>query len=91
MSSTAPSRLQVLSLYRGILRNANKFPNYNFKAHAKRRTVAAFHECKSLVDSQQIQEKYRFGQDQLELIRRQALLSSLYPEDPSVVTQVKRQ
>ncbi|RYH30772.1 LYR motif-containing protein [archaeon] len=64
MSSSAPSRLQVLSLYRGILRNANKFPNYNFKSHAKRRTVAAFHEFKNLKDSQQIEEKYRFGQQQ---------------------------
>ena len=83
---SAPARTAVLSLYRNMLGNASKFANYNFREHAKRRIVGGFKESKSL-SAADAEAKYSWGLNQAEMVRRQAIVSQLYPEDSSVAAQ----
>jgi len=83
---SAPTKTAVLSLYKNMLGNASKFANYNFREHAKRRIVGGFKEGKSLTGAE-AESKFKWGQDQAEMVRRQAIVSQLYPEDSSVAAQ----
>eukprot|EP01040_Poterioochromonas_malhamensis_P002689 gene2689-2863_t len=78
-------RVQVLSLYRGLIRSANKFHNYNFRDFAKRKINYEFGKNKALTDSAIIQSQFQKGVEQLEALKRQVIINSLYPEESSVV------
>lgn len=78
------TRMQVLSLYRHMLRQATKMTNYNFRAHALRRIGFEFHSNKNLPE-QKIEDKVVFARSQLDLLRRQSALSNLYPERGSIM------
>lgn len=77
-------RSDVLGLYRSLLREAQKFNNYNFRNHAIRKTKWEFRHSRNLAGSM-IQEKYIYGKSQLEVLKRQVILGKLYPEDQSIV------
>ncbi|XP_038894896.1 LYR motif-containing protein 4 [Benincasa hispida] len=73
-----PSRSEVLSLFRSLLRTARQFPDYNIREYTKRRTIDAFRENQSLSDASSISSAYAGGKAQLEVAKRQALVYSLY-------------
>mmetsp|Transcript_12931 Transcript_12931/g.21125 ORF Transcript_12931/g.21125 Transcript_12931/m.21125 type:complete len:86 (-) Transcript_12931:372-629(-) len=74
------SRIQVVHLYRTFLRNAKLFSDYNFKSYAFRRIRAGFRENLGLKDSDAITFEYNKGLNDLASLKRQATVSSLYPE-----------
>ncbi len=78
------SKTQVIGLLRAFYRHANKMSNFNFKEHAKRRIIYGFRMNKNISEPQ-LTAEYKKGLDQLELVRRQAIISSLYPDVESVV------
>ncbi len=83
------SKASVISLLRSFMRNANKFANYNFREHAKRRALGAFRQNQSL-PSDLARDEYLKGKEQLEIVRRQAIISGLFSEGASVVQAGKR-
>lgn len=72
-----PSATAVCGLFRSILKNSNQLTNYNFREHAKRRTIAEFRRNKGISPDLALQ-KFNYGLQQLEMVKRQALLSQLY-------------
>ena len=86
---SAYNRVGVLSLYRNLLKNASKFVNYNFREHAKRRVIGEFKQNKNL-STAEAEAKYTWGLGQSEMVRRQAIVSQLFPQETSVATQVKK-
>ena len=73
-------RSASLSLYRQLLRAGQKFTNYNFRDYALRYVRDDFRRDSSLVDAQAIDAAYRRGVMQLEMLRRQSTISSLFPQ-----------
>ncbi|CAL9014311.1 unnamed protein product [Prunus brigantina] len=45
IAAGAPSRAEVLTLFRSFLRVARKFTDYNIREYTKRRTIDAFRCC----------------------------------------------
>ncbi|KAF2885233.1 hypothetical protein ILUMI_20952 [Ignelater luminosus] len=82
------SKLQVLSLYRLLIRESKKFPSYNFRNYALRRIRDSFKENKSLTDQIQIKQQINKGYDNLEIIKRQVLIGNLYKTDKLVIENV---
>ncbi|KUI61270.1 hypothetical protein VP1G_08449 [Cytospora mali] len=81
---------QVLSLaflgqYRQLLRQGEQFASYNFREYAKRRTRDAFRENKSIQDPRQIQELVQKGLKELQMMKRQTVVSQFYQLDRLVV------
>ncbi|XP_055610399.1 protein bcn92-like [Uranotaenia lowii] len=87
MSSGSISRMKVLSLYRQLIRESQKFTSYNFRNYALRRIRDSFRDNKALNDSALIENQLQFGQKNLEMIRRQVLVSQLYQTDKLVIEQ----
>ena len=78
------AKAQVLSMMRACLRQARHFDNYNFRAHAMRRVIGGFRESKKL-EGQAAEEKFKWGQDQLRLLKRQRTISEMFPEEMSIM------
>jgi len=81
-------RTNVLSLYRNLLKNSQRFADYNYRMYAKKRVRDAFRTNKNLTDSTQIQERIKFGQDNLKVIERQAIIGNMY-KDSTLVIEAK--
>ncbi|KNA10296.1 hypothetical protein SOVF_145730 [Spinacia oleracea] len=75
---TAPARAEILHLFRSLLREARKFPDYNIREYAKRRTIDAFRHNKSLSDPSSISQAFAEANSQLDVAKRQAVVYSLY-------------
>ncbi|KAF9169531.1 LYR motif-containing protein 4 [Mortierella sp. AD011] len=85
MSSAAAHRSQVLGLYRSLLHHSSRFAAYNFRDYAIRRTRDAFHAAKNETDPEKIEALIHKAQQQLEVVKRQALISQLYSGEKLVL------
>ncbi|PIA62990.1 hypothetical protein AQUCO_00200777v1 [Aquilegia coerulea] len=74
----APSRREILTLFRSLLRTARQFTDYNVREYAKRRTIDGFRQNRDLVDPSTISSAFTEGKSQLEVAKRQAVVYSLY-------------
>ncbi|XP_058822708.1 LYR motif-containing protein 4 [Topomyia yanbarensis] len=77
--------MKVLTLYKQMLRESQKFSSYNYRSYALRRIRDAFRENKTLTDATKIQSELEYAQNNLEIIKRQALLSQLFRVDKLVI------
>jgi D-alanyl-D-alanine dipeptidase len=86
MAAAAPSRAEVLSLFRAFLRTSRKFSDYNIREYTRRLAADAFRENRSLADMPAAATAFADMKQQLEVWKRQALVYSLYaPKIKSVV------
>lgn len=76
---------QARSLYRQLLRQGAQFDAYNFREYARRRTRDAFKEHKDVQDPRQIQELLQKGLKDLQMLKRQTVVSQFYQIDRLVV------
>ncbi|OIW05406.1 hypothetical protein TanjilG_28871 [Lupinus angustifolius] len=74
----APSRPEILSLFRSLLRVARNFPDYNIREYTKRRTIDAFHQNRNLSETSSISSSFSDGKSQLDVAKRQAVVYSLH-------------
>ncbi|KAG0015194.1 hypothetical protein BGZ80_009994 [Entomortierella chlamydospora] len=58
---------------------------YNFRDYAIRRTRDAFHAAKNETDPEKIEALIHKAQQQLEVVKRQALISQLYSGEKLVL------
>ncbi|RYP63352.1 hypothetical protein DL770_009410 [Monosporascus sp. CRB-9-2] len=72
---------QARSLYRQLLRTGENFQSYNFREYAKRRTRDAFRENKNVEDPRQIQDLIQKGLKELQMMKRQTVVSQFYQLD----------
>lgn len=77
------ARTQVLGLYRRLLREASHIDNYNFRSHAMRKVRVEFRQNSGL-SGVALEQKFGWGTEQLEVIRRQRVVSQLYPEGANI-------
>lgn len=73
------------ALYRALLRNSARFSDYNFREYAVRRTRDAFREHKNQTDPTVIDQLYRDGLNNLNIIERQAAISQMFKTNPIVI------
>ncbi|KAK4885699.1 hypothetical protein RN001_001970 [Aquatica leii] len=83
------SRQQILSLYKSLMKESNKFSSYNYRNYALRRIRDAFRENMNLTDNNQITKIVKDGYRNLEIIKRQVLIGDLYKSDKLVIENVK--
>ena len=77
----AVSRSASLSLYRDLLRAARSFANYNFRDYAVRYVRDDFRRDSRLTDADAVAEAFARGRLQLKSLKRQSLVSQLYPDE----------
>ncbi|KAI9203622.1 complex 1 protein-domain-containing protein [Polychytrium aggregatum] len=85
MSSAAPSRTAVLSLYRSFIRTAKQFKSYNYSQYVQRRARDTFREHMNETDAIRIAALYQRGISDLEIAKRQAWVNSHFGSGNLVV------
>ncbi|KAK9924973.1 hypothetical protein M0R45_033314 [Rubus argutus] len=85
VAASAPSRAEVLQLYRSFLRVARKFTDYNIREYTKRRATDAFRQNRNVSDPC---AAFADGKAQLEVASRQAVVYSLYAPKLKSVMEV---
>ncbi|XP_014013045.1 LYR motif-containing protein 4B isoform X1 [Salmo salar] len=81
----AASTAQVLSLYRKLMKESNKFPSYNYRTYALRRVQDAFRANRSVEDPKMVEQLLNQGRDNLDMIRRQVAIGKMYPTQKTIV------
>lgn len=84
-SGVSTSRSAVLSLYRNLIRTGSRFSQYGFREYAQRRTRDAFREHQNETNPQKLQELVNRGVNELQMMRRQTVISQMYNIDKLVV------
>ncbi|MCJ1366482.1 hypothetical protein MMC16_005611 [Acarospora aff. strigata] len=79
------SAFQVRSLFRSLLRQSRQFAAYNFREYAKRRTIDAFREHRQEIEERRIQGLIQKGLKELQMMKRQTVVSQFYQLDRLVV------
>uniref|UniRef100_J3MNH4 Complex 1 LYR protein domain-containing protein n=1 Tax=Oryza brachyantha TaxID=4533 RepID=J3MNH4_ORYBR len=91
MAAVAPTRGEVLSLLRSLLRTARQFSDYNIREYTCRRATDAFRENRALRDVAVAAAAYADGKKQLEVAKRQAVVYSLYAPKAKSIMEMKLQ
>ena len=76
----APSRSTTLSLYRALLRAGSSFTNYNFRDYTLRSVRERFRANMGLTDAREIGDAVHEARTQLDLVKRQTMISQLFPQ-----------
>ncbi|GAB0092310.1 Protein bcn92 [Sergentomyia squamirostris] len=79
------TKTKVLSLYKTMLRESQKFPSYNYREYAVRRIRDAFRENRNLSDSTTMENHVKYAKESLQIIRRQTVIGDLYKTDKLVI------
>ncbi|XP_055327199.1 LYR motif-containing protein 4B-like [Paramacrobiotus metropolitanus] len=76
---------EALALYKQLIRASNGFSNYNYRCYAIRRVQEEFKRSLHEKDPRKISQMFSKAQTNLEIIKRQATLSQLYPSNRLVI------
>ncbi|XP_013772311.1 LYR motif-containing protein 4-like [Limulus polyphemus] len=87
----AATRGEVLRLYKKMLRESISFSNYSYRTYALRRIKDAFRENKGESDPGKIKDLIMYGVHNLEIIKRQVVISQLYKTPELIVEACKKQ
>ncbi|XP_064640675.1 LYR motif-containing protein 4-like [Lineus longissimus] len=85
----AASTRKVLSLYKSMIKESQKFTGYNYRMYAVRRVKDAFRDNKAERDVEKINLLIAKAEHNLGIIRRQTMVSQLYMEPKLVIEQTK--
>mmetsp|Transcript_46878 Transcript_46878/g.73379 ORF Transcript_46878/g.73379 Transcript_46878/m.73379 type:complete len:91 (-) Transcript_46878:310-582(-) len=86
------AKAEAVQLYRNLIRYSKKFQHYNFREYFLRRTREEFAANKGESDPAKVSELLERGKRELEVIRRQAMMSELFaPNKKFVVEQMAKQ
>ena len=82
----APSRQQILALYKQYIKYSNAFNNYNYREYFLRRSRDMFREDKlQSASPEQLAKLYQDAKADLGMLKRQAIISQMYTFDKLVV------
>mmetsp|Transcript_22029 Transcript_22029/g.37457 ORF Transcript_22029/g.37457 Transcript_22029/m.37457 type:complete len:145 (+) Transcript_22029:1090-1524(+) len=84
IDASHPKSMPPQTLYRSLVREARKIKDYNFRSYALRRMKAGFVKNRNL-QGEEASAAIHDGKEQLEVLKRQAILSQLYPSARSVM------
>lgn len=73
-----PGSPEVRALFRAFLRNGRTFPQFNISHYIQRRAKEEFHAHAREADPAKLQQLVASGKEQLDVVKRQALVYGLY-------------
>lgn len=83
------NRAKVISLYRQLMNEADKFTSYNFRVYAKNRIHHEFEKNRNVTELAKQQELIQKAEKSLSSLKRQVVISKLYPAEKSILDAKK--
>ncbi|XP_059058934.1 LYR motif-containing protein 4B [Achroia grisella] len=87
--SSGVTKLQILSLYKTLMRESQKFPNYNFRSYALRRVRDAFKDAKNISDPKLVNKEFVYAKESLDVIKRQVIVGNMYRTEKLVIENLR--
>jgi LYR motif-containing protein 4 len=84
------SHKDILNLYKNLIRESKKFSNFNYRMYALRRVRDAFRENQNLTDQAKVEEVFKYGLKNLDIIKRQVVVNQLFKSNNLVIENEKR-
>ena len=75
---SGPSKQAIQSLFSSLLKTSKSFSSYNFREYFVRRTTTQFQKVESETDPQRLQAFYDERTKELEVLKRAAVVNSMY-------------
>ena len=85
---TTPSSSAILRQYRSLIREGRRFSDYNVRAYALRTIRTQFEEA--VGQGEAVEERLEFGATQLEMLKRQSVISTMFPSGSNVMEALNR-
>ncbi|OVA12149.1 Complex 1 LYR protein [Macleaya cordata] len=83
--------MEILSLFRSLLRTARIFSDYNIREYTKQRTIDGFRQSRDLSNPSFVSSAFSYGKSQLEIAKRQSIVYSLYAPNAKNIMEIKNQ
>ena len=80
-------RSTILKAYKSLLKESSKLTNYNFREYALIKVKSEFREHQFEKDPVRLKNLESAVHKNLEMLRRQAIVSQLYPAQQTVLEQ----
>lgn len=81
----------VLSLYKVMLRESEKFVDLNYRSYAMRRVKDGFRSNARLVEESKIKETVSNAKENLEIIKRQTTVGQLFGQNRQLSVELPKQ
>jgi len=81
------TRSASLHLYKSLMKEAGKFPDFNFRNYFQRRIRDEFKNAKDVTNTKAVEKGLARGRIELEMLRRQATIGHLF--DPHIQLPLK--
>lgn len=88
--SANTSRTVVVSLYKSLLKEAKKFPDFNYRSYFVRRIRDGFRESQHFAEQAKIAEQVRYAEENLQLIKRQILIGHMFGRNQPLSVEVTK-
>ncbi|KIJ25293.1 hypothetical protein M422DRAFT_178505 [Sphaerobolus stellatus SS14] len=75
---STPSKTSLLHLYGGLLRASRSFSSYNFRTYFISRTKRVWKEFQSNPSPERVSDFYKANLEELDILRRSAVVNSIY-------------
>lgn len=85
------SKNVILKLYRDLLREAHKYPQYNFRNYAIRKIKDRFREMNVIDKEINNEECIRESKESLDQLKRMRKIAALYVQDELVIEKMEKQ
>ncbi|KAI9560352.1 hypothetical protein GHT06_014369 [Daphnia sinensis] len=85
----AAKKMEILRLYKQLLRESTKFSSYNFREYALMRVKDAFRENKNLTDPAAVDKQIKEGYKNLAIIKRQVVIGHMFEPQRLVIEKHK--
>ncbi|KAL7632813.1 UNVERIFIED_CONTAM: hypothetical protein RMT77_016879 [Armadillidium vulgare] len=76
---------EMLSVYKQLLRESQKFSSYNYREYALKRIKDGFKEYKDVTDEKKLLALRNSALENLQVIKRQVLIGQMYSAAPLVI------
>ncbi|KAI0791529.1 hypothetical protein BC629DRAFT_1593132 [Irpex lacteus] len=90
MAAAAPTKEALLQLYSSTLRASRAFSSYNFRNYFVQRTKSQWREIQDEKDTAKLSAFYNERVQELAVIKRSAIVNSLYGGRKLVVEELKK-
>ncbi|EIE26487.1 mitochondrial protein of LYR family [Coccomyxa subellipsoidea C-169] len=79
---------EIISMYRSFLKHGAKFPNYNIREYVRRKAMEGFRAHKGETDEQTVSELVQDAKTELEVVKRQSMVYSLYARQQKSIMDI---
>ena len=78
------SQQATVKLFKSLISECSKIPDFNFRSYFVRRVTDAFYVGQELKDQSEIQKSLEQSKISLEMLQRQAVIGQLYDENRQI-------